>query len=196
MAYPDRGIAVLNCASARSPGGGFLDGRQAPEEAIARASALYASLVQHREMYDFGAIDTNPLCTDYMIYSPDVPFFRDDSGALLDEPFCVSIISTAAPNAKRCTRTAFRRALPQTLKNRLRKVMHLAITHGNTILVLGAFGCGVLGNDPMEVATIERDLLMGELLAPYFELIVNPITPARTDRSIFEAFKRIFPDYT
>jgi uncharacterized protein (TIGR02452 family) len=196
MDHRDKEIAILNFASACKPGGGFLNGRQAQEEAIARASALYPSIERHREMYEFGEADTNPLYTDYMIYSPHVPFFRDDSGELIEYPFEVSVITAAAPNAKECTKTALRRALRQTMKNRLRKVIHLAITHGNRVLVLGAFGCGVFGNDPMEVATIEKELLMDEKLGLYFDLIANPIAPARTNRSNFEAFKRVFPDYT
>lgn len=37
-------VGVLNFASARNPGGGFLGGSQAQEESLARSSGLYASL--------------------------------------------------------------------------------------------------------------------------------------------------------
>lgn len=36
--------------------------------------------------------------TDAMIYSPDVPFFKDDNGHLLDKPFLTSIITSPVVN--------------------------------------------------------------------------------------------------
>ncbi|HEX4516360.1 MAG TPA: TIGR02452 family protein, partial [Polyangiaceae bacterium] len=45
-------VCVLNFASARKPGGGFLGGAKAQEEDLARASALYACLEPQRAYYD------------------------------------------------------------------------------------------------------------------------------------------------
>jgi uncharacterized protein (TIGR02452 family) len=193
---PATRVAILNFASASKPGGGFLNGRQAQEEAIARASALYPSLTRHGEMYEFGRADRNPLYSDYMIYSPDVPFFRDDSGQLLEQPFCVSVITAAAPNAKECNTETHRRAIRGTMKNRLRKVIYLAVEHGHRVLLLGAFGCGVFGNDPNEVATIEKELLVDEQLGQYFDLIGNPIAPMRTRGPNIEAFTRVLAPFS
>jgi uncharacterized protein (TIGR02452 family) len=45
-------VAVLNFASARNPGGGFLSGSQAQEESLARSSALHASLLRAWDFYE------------------------------------------------------------------------------------------------------------------------------------------------
>jgi uncharacterized protein (TIGR02452 family) len=73
-------VAVLNFASARNPGGGFLNGAQAQEEALCRASALYTCLLQARGFYDHHRAHRDPFYTDRVIHSPAVPVFRDDKG--------------------------------------------------------------------------------------------------------------------
>src|SRR4029077_4484905 len=82
---PER-IALLNFASARNPGGGFLSGSQAQEESLARASGLYASLSRMTDYYGANRRSKSALYTDHMVYSPLVPVFRDDDDRLLDEP--------------------------------------------------------------------------------------------------------------
>src|SRR5262245_59910177 len=76
---------ALNFASARNPGGGFLGGARAQEESLCRASALYACLAG-QPMYEFHRRLPDCLYTNYALYSPDVPVFRDDGGELLAEP--------------------------------------------------------------------------------------------------------------
>jgi len=80
-------VAALNFASAKNPGGGFLTGARAQEEALARASGLYAMLLG------------DPMYTTWVIYSPDVPVFRLDEGRLLDEPYFCSFLTSPAVNA-------------------------------------------------------------------------------------------------
>ena len=84
--------AVLNFASAKNPGGGFLGGSQAQEESLARSSALYGSLMTAWDYYEINRKSPNALYTDHIIYSPDVVVFRNDAGDLLDDPWTVSFI--------------------------------------------------------------------------------------------------------
>lgn len=149
------GAACLVFASAKNPGGGFLNGAQAQEESIARASALYPCLTTAREFYDFHRQQGDLLYSDRVIYSPAVPVFRSDDGALLDEPYPVSFLTAAAPNlgailANRPTAAA---SVPEALAARAARVLAVAAWHGHRTLVLGAWGCGVFQNDPAGVAS-------------------------------------------
>jgi len=89
--------AALNFASAKNPGGGFLGNAKAQEEDLARASALYSCLLTQPLYYDTNRRTPSMLYTDHIIYSPDVPFFRDDTLTLLEAPFLASVITAPAP---------------------------------------------------------------------------------------------------
>ncbi len=82
----------LNFASAKNPGGGFLGGSQAQEEALARSSGLYPCLTQMQAFYDFHRGQHSCLYSDCMIYAPGVPVFRDDAGNLLEEFYLASFL--------------------------------------------------------------------------------------------------------
>src|SRR5262245_28027875 len=92
-------VAALNFASAKNPGGGFLGGARAQEEDLARCSALYACQLTQSGYYDANRDDPSMVYTDHIIYSPDVPFFRDDQLGLREVPFLCSLITAPAPNA-------------------------------------------------------------------------------------------------
>lgn len=161
-------VGVLNFASARRPGGGFLNGAAAQEESLARSSALYSSLTKHPDFYAAHQHPRDPRYSDRMIYSPDCPVFRDDDGDLLSEPFAVDFITSAAPNAGALS-SRVRRAganLRAILKQRAGKVLALACAQGCDALVLGAWGCGAFRNDPNVVSAVFGDLLLPG--GPYF----------------------------
>ncbi|WP_405609170.1 TIGR02452 family protein [Streptomyces sp. NBC_00076] len=190
-------VAVLNFASARNPGGGFRNGAQAQEEALCRASALYACLVGVREFYDHHRAHRDPFYTDRVIHAPAVPVFRDDRGRLLDEPYTAGFLTAAAPNAGVVLRTAPERAaeLPRALAVRAERVLETAAAHGYRRLVLGAWGCGVFRNDPARVAGAFRTLLgPGGRFAGVFEHVVFGVLDRTQGAVVREAFVRAFPE--
>ncbi|MFJ3305151.1 TIGR02452 family protein [Streptomyces sp. NPDC086549] len=190
-------VAVLNFASARNPGGGYLNGAQAQEEALCRASALYTCLLGAREFYDHHRAHRDPFYTDRIIHSPAVPVFRDDRGRFLDEPYTAGFLTAAAPNAGVVLRTAPERApeLPHALSARAERVLETAAAHGYRRLVLGAWGCGVFRNDPVQVAGAFRGLLgPGGRFAGTFEHIAFGILDRTPGVAVREAFVRAFPE--
>ncbi|MBW8821562.1 MAG: TIGR02452 family protein, partial [Streptomyces sp.] len=189
--------AVLNFASARNPGGGYLNGAQAQEEALCRASALYTCQLEAREFYDHHRAHRDPFYSDRVIHSPAVPVFRDDRGRLLDAAHLVGFLTAAAPNAGVVRRTAPERVaeLPRALAARAGQVLSVAVTEGYRRLVLGAWGCGVFQNDPAQVAGAFRALLgPGGRFAGAFEHVVFGVLDRTRDAVVRDAFVRAFPE--
>ncbi|MEW2401110.1 TIGR02452 family protein [Streptomyces sp. NPDC046862] len=187
-------VAVLNFASARNPGGGFLNGAQAQEEALCRASALYACVREVRAFYDHHRTHRDPFYTDRVIHSPAVPVFRDDRGRLLDEPYTAGFLTAAAPNASVVRRTSPQRVpeLPHALALRAERVLETAAACGYRRLVLGAWGCGVFGNDPGQVAEAFRELLVKGRFEGYFEHVVFGVLDRTRGAVVRGAFERLF----
>ena len=192
---PGARVLALNFASARHPGGGFLKGSQAQEESLARASGLYACISQFREMYDTNARFPSCIYTDHMIYSPSVPVFRDDEDTLLDHPYPLSFVTAPAVNVG-ALRTNEPGSLPQVeavMLSRMEKILSLAVVHGHAVLVLGAWGCGVFGNDPECVAGWFKRNLTGEgMFRQAFQKIVFAILDRTAERSTIRAFEQHF----
>ena len=91
--YDDGDLAVLNYASFKNPGGGFLNGSMAQEEALCHVTGLYPILETFRERFYI----PNKDCLNYGQYNhsfivSEVPYFIDDKyGDCL-------VITSAAPN--------------------------------------------------------------------------------------------------
>ena len=137
-------------------GRGFLNGAQAQEESIARSSALYPCQQAAGEFYEFHRDQDDLRYSDRIIYSPGVPVFRADDGALLDEPYAVSFLTAAAPNlgAIVTSQPEAAASVPGMLAARAERVLAVAAAHGHRKLVLGAWGGGVFRNDPAAVAAV------------------------------------------
>ncbi len=190
LSEADGPVAALNFASAKNPGGGFLGGSQAQEESLARSSGLHSSLMKAWPYYEQHRASPSALYTDAMILSPGCPVFRDDSGALLDEPQQVSFISSAAPNAGAVRENQPDEAplIPRVLRRRAEYVLALAASRGYRHLVLGAWGCGVFRNDPSMVAEAFGSLLRSPAWSGRFECIRFSVFDTSPSAEVFGAF--------
>jgi uncharacterized protein (TIGR02452 family) len=192
---PRASLAALNFASAKNPGGGFLNGSEAQEESLARSSALYASLRRAPEYYEGHRWSNSSLYSDAMILSPGCPVFRDDDGRLLKFPFHVTFITSAAPNAGAIARNQpeLISEIPSALAQRAEFVLALAASAGCDSLVLGAWGCGVFNNDADMVAETFANLLTPDgVWTRRFARIVFSILDKNSAQETFTAFQRAF----
>lgn len=180
---------ALNFANGVHPGGGFLHGALAQEEALCRSSALYATLVGDR-MYAHHRARPQPDSTDWAIYSPQVPVFRLDDGTELDQPWLLDFLTCAAPVAS----TIGQPLAGYLLSRRIHRVLAIAQAFGHTTLVLGAWGCGAFANDPRRTARDFRDALEGPF-AGTFSQVVFAVTDWSPERRFLGAFRDVFaPD--
>jgi uncharacterized protein (TIGR02452 family) len=182
-------VVALNFASAKNPGGGFLGGARAQEEDLARCSGLYACLREQRLYYDCNRSETSLLYTDHMIYSPAVPFFRDQTLRFVEQPFLLSIVTAPAPNAGAALSRdpGLGDAIAAVLAARARKVLAVAAKHRHRCLILGAWGCGVFRNDPAVVVRAWTEPLRDGSFGGAFDRVVFAVyDPGGRNLSAFE----------
>ncbi|WOO77516.1 uncharacterized protein LOC62_01G001092 [Vanrija pseudolonga] len=189
-------IAVLNFASAKHPGGGYLTGATAQEEDLCRSSALYTTLLAARDFYKAHRESSDARYTHRVIWSPDVPVYRDNDYKLLPMPYLVSFITVAAPNLGPLIKGNARslQHIPELLEERAARFLAVAAHHGARTLVLGAWGCGVFQNDPVVVARVFRDLLLRPkgLFYGAFEKVVFAIYDPSKEQATMKAFTAAF----
>lgn len=171
-------IMCLNFASAKNPGGGFINGAEAQEESLARTSGLYESLLQAWDYYTIHRAMESCFYTDTMIYSPKVPVFRKDKGELLPKPVLCNFITSPAVNAGVVKRQEPERAneILDAMDLRMDKMLSLALHQGNEVLILGAWGCGVFKNDPNEIAGLFRKHLQGKYKNKFKRVVFAVLT--------------------
>lgn len=157
-------VLCLNFASARNPGGGFLGGSQAQEESLARSTGLYNCQLISFKYYEINRNTKSCIYTDYMIYSPFVPIIKNESGLNLDELNHCGIITAPAVNKGVVKQKEPEKLndIEEIMKKRIRKVLAISLENNHKTIVLGAWGCGVFQNDPIDIARYFKEILSSD----------------------------------
>ncbi len=145
-------VCALNFASFKYPGGGFINGSRAQEECLCHESFLYNVLNEFNTSFyeDNKKYINKNLYINRALYSSDVRFFKDDKNCLAD------VLTCAAPNFASAFKynNVSKEENFVVLEDRIKFVLNIASTKKVDTLILGAWGCGVFGQDPSVVASL------------------------------------------
>lgn len=186
-------LGVLNFASARHAGGGFINGAMAQEECLAYCSDLYDT---QTTMVGNRYYDNNNACKHHSYYNgimiTENCFFRDSHFRLVKTPTYCKVITAPAVNMGMVRKFGEpEKSAKHTMKNRMRNILYAFAMAGCTNIILGAFGCGVFKNDPEDIAKYWYELLIEEDMKKYFETITFSILNSRSGDNI-SPFKKYF----
>lgn len=210
--YRDQKVAVHNFASASNPGGGVERGANAQEECLCRCSGLYFSLntpsmwdgfySPHRNAHD-------PIHNDDIIFTPGVTVFKTDTvnPVLMPEEdwYEVDVITCAAPNLRAIPSNAYNsgdgnqrarvsdKELLAIHEKRLRKILEVAVSEGDEVVILGAFGCGAFMNKPDVVALAAKNVLKDFLRA--FKTIEFAVYCSPREDQNYKVFDRVLKSF-
>lgn len=183
---PTHRTCVLNFASHKNPGGKFIEGSSAQEESLCHDSILYNVLKRMPAYYEENKKFLNrSLYSNRAIYSPRILFPIDGSEWRADVLTCAAPNKTAAQ--KYCKVSDAENS--QLLKSRIDFVLSIAAAYNPDVLILGAYGCGVFGQDPNEVA-----LIFNEFLNNKFKNTFQKVVFAIPDKAgaNYQAFAKVF----
>jgi uncharacterized protein (TIGR02452 family) len=177
---------VLNMASYQRPGGGVYNGAKAQEECLFRCSNL--SSVIGTEHY--------PLKESEALYTTDAIFFKDVNYDYMQEITCdvvtlpalrlSGVLDTRGNIYHQSKGPEYR----DITKNKIRLMLSLAHKMNCRNIILGAWGCGVYGNDPEVISGYFNEVLVSECYSQLFNKVIFAII--NDENSVgnnFEIFK-------
>ena len=187
---------VMNFANAVHPGGGYMHGAAAQEEALCRQSTLYASIGSKaaREMYDHNDKLRAPFDSDYILLSPCVEVFRKADLSLMERPYTTAVMTIPAPNLYGRACGAAPDAVRVVMLQRIRQYLYCAARYGYRNITLGAWGCGAFGHDAKDVAGYFRMVLIDEGMWEFFDSVTFAILDNPKNPYNYEAFAAAFRD--
>lgn len=177
---------VLNFASYKHAGGGFLSGSMAQEEALCHESFLYNVLSQFSD--DFYKRNQErlffSLYKNRSLYSPDVIFERDGSVVEAD------VMTCACPNWLAAKENGVSEEdNEKILRQRIYYILKIMASYGAERIILGAYGCGAFRQNPELVAKIFHQEILRIFSSKKCEIV---FAIPSGDNTNYDAFKAEF----
>lgn len=198
-------VCALNFANGETPGGGYKSGATAQEEDLCRQMpTLYSTLynAQKEGLYPFGPATCSradrPEKYADVLYTTGLTIAREG----MEEGFAVlpperqvevSLVTAAAPNIR------FKKEVnePELLYRGIQSIFitPIMIQPEVTTLILGAWGCGAFGGDPLQIAELFVQAIVRDGLSqPYKE--IHFAIPCLTTKDVnLEAFRSVFTKF-
>ena len=99
------------------------------------------------------------------------------------------MLTAPAPSTKHCFDHE-RAHVEETFRRRARLVLGAFAARGHQTIVLGAWGCGAFGGDPVLVADIFAELLEGDFKSAFSRVVFGVLVMRSKDEPNFEAFNK------
>lgn len=182
--YSEDEVAMLNMANSEQPGGHYLIGQIAQEESIFFRTNIYKFLDPE---CNSGSPDAKhehyPLPKIGGLYVPRVLSIRKGENAKyrLCKAAHINVICVSGLDMRNAG-VYFPERHGIVIKNKIRTIFRIAIEKKQTVLVLGALGCGAFENDPIVVANFFKEVL--EETKGFFKAVVFSIISSNPSKYI------------
>lgn len=195
-------VLILNLASDMKPGGGWLKWSVAQEEECFKPTSYFFNIEPVvKEAYPVLKQDeriedrTTPLSIEGAIYCPDVYWFRGN----MDEDYPIfkkwnehAFIDFVAVPALRFKKHGKLSEEDRKITlEKMRTIFDVAVAHSYKSLVLGAMGCGVYKNDPVEISTLFKQVI-AEYEGTCISNICFAILQTSSRSANFDIFAKVF----
>lgn len=180
---PER-CTIIVAGNPKKPGGGWLDGSINQEAECWRQSGLHM-YIDDSDVYERNRNDSHyGLYNSIVQWCSSVPVIKNEEGAHTGLYFA-DFVTSFPPNAKEAKPTFTEDGVNVCYYNRVALVLSICHKEApNQTIVLGAWGCGVLGNDPTFAAMTWKKLLQ----IYNFKKIIFAIP----DRTLLKIYQDVF----
>lgn len=191
--YGNDKTVALNFASYKNPGGGFLAGSSAQEEALCMESTLYEVLndPHFAEFYAWNNQNKNKaLYKNRALLSPHILFQKAGH-----EKYA-SILTAASPNRKAymdyigCANEAENL---EALRDRIQFISDIINANDFEVAILGAYGCGVFGQDPEIVAGLFKECMAKTNVKKVIYAVIDK--GGHSKEGAYAIFKRVIANW-